>query len=738
MAQRWRAFSLAALVVFASRVEAYREPASHSSVPSQEQECSIFSTSQEQQCDLSVPQSFLPPNVAATIEKNGKHKHRKPDDDLLDEMLYAMGVLQDEYYEIWLGSWPDGIDWTRAVLGTHVSGSIRTLSETLASIKFDDKDRAHDWKLKSNLIDSYFTQIIAYYFGEDDFAIRHEAFDDMLWVVLGWLEAVQFLNTHTDLHYTLSSQGMAADSPADGPVPQMLDTIRSNQTYHGNSWIPAFAHRARIFWDLASQGWDTDLCDGGMVWNPRLLPYKNAITNELFIAASISMYLYFPGDDNKSPFSTGPSANTAAGSRAQNLAYSSSSSSSSSSDNNNNNNNIGTHYGDGTRDPKYLKAAIDGYRWLSRSNMTDARSGLYTDGFHISGLRDSDSNNTRCDQREDTVLTYNQGVLLTGLRGLWEATGAPSYLADGHALVQNVVRATGYDLRKDGPLEEEEDFDGDGYGDGDYNDDDDIASGGGRKGALPRWHGLGRAGVLEDPCDAGAVCNQDATTFKGIYFHHLAAFCAPLVMPLPLPLPLPPVPDFSSDSKEEQVTSSTTTTIQMQEEAFNATKESHDEACAAYHGWLAHNAKAALATRDAAGRFGQWWTAGLLERNWNGAWPTMESDGVPRDGNANYSDHTLWKGPYDLNFVDIDGGEKDRGDSALAWLNGDETGDQLPLVGGDDSGDGDGDGGSEVKRRDVQAGDPNKRGRGRTVETQSGGLALLRAYWKIGRIGATA
>ena len=43
-----------------------------------------------------------------------------------------------------------------------------------------------------------------------------------------------------------------------------------------------------------------------MSWNPYLEPYKNAITNELFISASIGMYLYFPGDDNDSPFSRKP------------------------------------------------------------------------------------------------------------------------------------------------------------------------------------------------------------------------------------------------------------------------------------------------------------------------------------------------------------------------------------------------------------------------------------------------
>ena len=84
-----------------------------------------------------------------------------------------------------------------------------------------------------------------------------------------------------------------------------------------------------------------------MLWSPYLEPYKNAITNELFISASISMYLYFPGDDNTSPFSL-PNAHATADIP-------------------------GRH-----KDPKYLAAAIEGYKWLKSSNMTDCL-GLYGD-----------------------------------------------------------------------------------------------------------------------------------------------------------------------------------------------------------------------------------------------------------------------------------------------------------------------------------------------------------------------
>ncbi|RYO87604.1 hypothetical protein DL762_004148 [Monosporascus cannonballus] len=644
--------------LFASRIWAFQKPTSHDPISAQPQECPVFFTGSEP-CDPVAPKSFLPPNVAAVLNSN---RHHERGFDVLGEMLGAMNILQDEFYELWLGTWPSGIDWTRAVLGTHVSGGIRTLSESLASMKLD-KDGALDWKLKSSMIDSFFTQITAYYFGEDAFAIRNEAYDDILWVVLGWLEAVRFLSTHTDLHYNFKPQGMALQSEIER-TSHGFDTILSNLTYHGNLWIPAFSHRARVFWDLSLKGWDTELCDGGMIWNPRLLPYKNAITNELFIAASISMYLYFPGDDNGSPFSDKQHPAEADPHGSASGTYS------------------------GPRDPKYLKAAIDGYRWLAGSNMTDTQ-GLYTDGFHISGYRDSDSNNTKCDEREDTVLTYNQGVLLTGLRGLWDATGAPSYLSDGHALVQNVIRATGYDLGEDAPVEDASAL---------------------RPGRLPRWHGLGRAGVLEDPCDAAGVCNQDAPTFKGIYFHHLTAFCAPLAAP-------------------EDVRAG---------EVFDAARRSHADACASYRGWLAHNARAALATRDGRGRFGQWWTAGLLAGSWSGPWPTVADDGVPRDF-AGHTDHALWRGPYDPALIHPDPGAGEEDDDAPLPAPGGPQDQQPLLLRRSTERQPAPAGGLGKKRRGRGStaawpvGDPNLRGRGRTVETHSGGLALLRAYWKIGQ-----
>ncbi|KAI0415890.1 glycosyl hydrolase family 76-domain-containing protein [Xylaria grammica] len=621
--------------------------------------CPVFFKSHSQrECDPITPASFLPASVRSASKIRSKYV---VDNIVFADFLGALNVTQSEFFAPWLGTWPDAIDWTAAVVGTHISGAARSISEDLVFLD-SDKDSAADWRRISNLVDKYFAQIIAYYFGQDALTIRNEAYDDILWVVLGWLEAVQFVNTHSDLHYTPA--GLDRSEATLGITDGILGgyTRTPDQPYHGTIWIPAFSHRARIFWNLASHGWDTKLCNGGMVWNPRLQPYKNAITNELFIAASISMYFHFPGDNNESPFSN----------RSDKF----------------NPNDPDAKVPSEARDARYLKAAIEGYRWLRNSNMTNDH-GLIVDGFHISGYLDENSNNTSCDVRDEMVFSYNQGVILTGQRGLFDATGASSYLTDGHRLIQNVIKATGYSLRLDNPV------------------DDSLKI---RPGALPRWHGLGRLGVMEEYCDASGTCSQDGATFKGIFFHHLTAFCAPLETPA----------------------------LRVHERAFASVKKSHAEACRAYSGWLEHNMLAALETRDAAGRFGQWWTAGLLAADWVGPWPTLENDGVHGEGQGheNATDYRNYGVPSDTTWrsaplheatppptlksdtdMNADGGAGEM-HPLLSYAG---PANQVPLGGAD-------------RHRHATRKDPNARGRGRTVESQSGGLGLLRAYWKIARM----
>ncbi|KAG7293425.1 hypothetical protein NEMBOFW57_003475 [Staphylotrichum longicolle] len=467
----------------------------------------------------------------------GQSRQSLPDFDAFHHMFVALSDMQDAYFQRWLGTWPQGIDWTRAVINTHVAAALRTVSTELELSRPDQGVECAT--RKEELIAGYFADIVAYYFGEDAFSLRNQAYDDMLWVVLGWLESIQFSDEHGRFLSSMAPLGAGittttTNTAAPGP-----------ETWYGSRWTPAFAHRARIFWELAAKGWDTSLCGGGMLWNPRLMPYKNAITNQLFISASISMYLHFPGDANTSPFSTPTQASASHASP--------------------------KHQPWRPHDPVFARAAQRAHAWLAASNMTNAH-GLYADGFHISGHNDSGdgNNNTRCDTRDEMVYTYNQGVLLSGLLGLFRATRREAYLREGHALIKNVVRATGWDLDANQPVDENNNN---------------------NKEGLPPWRGLGRWGVLEEACDVAGTCSQDAQTFKGVWMHHFAAFCGAGVLS-----------SRSSDSADDN----------NEEEEMERVRAWHAGECRRYVPWLRRNARAAMGTKDERGLFGMWWTPGLL------------------------------------------------------------------------------------------------------------------------------
>jgi len=149
-----------------------------------------------------------------------------------------------------------------------------------------------------------------------------------------------------------------------------------------------------------------------VTWNPALAPYKNAITNELFVASSIAMYIYFSGDSNTNPYPS-PSYSDATNTTLSTLTP------------------LQAH------DPLLSDNAIKEYQWIKTHNSTNYQS-LYVDGFHIS------DNQTTCDQRDEMVYIRNQVVVLSGLRQIREATGDVSYLADGYDLTETVINATSY------------------------------------------------------------------------------------------------------------------------------------------------------------------------------------------------------------------------------------------------------------------------------------------------------
>jgi hypothetical protein len=540
----------------------------------------------------------LPPTLRANAEdsprtsSDGAATQHTSASSTVQAVLNAIRVMQDEYFEIFTGAWPTAIDWTSAVMGTHISA---TLSSLVTSVEYSSKACAEvlAWE---NIVDKYFAQTSIFYFGENAFALRNQAYDDMLWVVLGWLESIKFMNLRKDTYW---GPGMRSSSEA---------------YWHGLQFSPLAAHRARIFYDLASNGWDTSLCQGGMNWNPRLAPYKNAITNELFISASVAMHLYFPGDSNESPYLTSSNSTwRSLGARKP-------------------------------HNPTHLLAAINAYQWLHESGMKNG-SGLFADGFHIRGWRRHPNGTIspgtgNCDELNSMVYTYNQGVILTANRGLWVSTGNRTFLEDGHNLVHNVIRATGWPAQTDS------------------------------------WQGLGRNGVLEEFCDHSGQCSQDGQTFKGIFFHHLAEFCRPLW----------------SDEEEFMNT-------RVDGGLDRGAYQYHQLRCAGYGPWIRRNAQAALDTRDEKGRFGMWWGR---------VYPDLESHLVrPSELSAQEVDYRNAGVPKHANDIWQLDQSKVAGQDRPAMM-----ASPSPNAG-------------EHERKDV-----NDRGRGRTVETQSGGLAVLRALWQ--------
>ncbi|PHH73372.1 hypothetical protein CDD80_3855 [Ophiocordyceps camponoti-rufipedis] len=472
------------------------------------------------------------------------------DHQILKDMYSALSAMQNNYYESSNADWPAAIDWTNAVVQTIMTASISTLSRSFNSSMYD--------VAAENLISTLYSQMVNSFMSQNVGAIRGQANDDILWVVLGWLEAIKFFRLHSQLHHPVFPERFKDCDKL--PLPDNLDEALHKLPWHGYHWMCRFAERAREFWVLASFGW-TPPCSGGMTWDSRYSPYKNAITNELWISASVGLHQQLPDMSV--------------------------------------NGNLDRYMKNWEKgNPVWLTAAIEGYKWLKAINMTNDQ-GLIVDGYHISIK--SWMTDLKCDQRNEAVYTYNQGVLLSGLRGLWSAKENGVFLDDGHALVKSVMTASGWDTSSDRPF--------------------DVKSG-----ELPPWQGIGRGGFLEEACDAHGDCNQDAQTFKGIFFHHLAAFCAPIVPE-----------DFSVATRRAD----------MEKMARNHVRE-----CRSYLAWMKYNVEGALAARDDQGRFGMWW------------------------GASGYG------------------------------ING-------------------------TRRQFSKDDDPNSRGRGRTVETQVGGLALLRAYWEI-------
>ena len=49
----------------------------------------------------------------------------------MDELRKGLGVMQDTWFELWVGTWPGAIDWTAAVVDTYLVSALSSLSKAL-------------------------------------------------------------------------------------------------------------------------------------------------------------------------------------------------------------------------------------------------------------------------------------------------------------------------------------------------------------------------------------------------------------------------------------------------------------------------------------------------------------------------------------------------------------------------------------------------------------------------------
>ena len=425
----------------------------------------------------------------------------------LNQTQDAISTMQGTY---WNGTyWPSTIQWIGGLIDTITASTQRTFVDALQTYEgYGPGAQTSATQLESD-INIYYSQMRTYFDNEDTIQIFDAAYDDAQWVVMEWLEVIRFI----DQYQSYSQSGLGTDD------------------------VAMYAHRAHIFYNIVQDKFNTSQCDGGLTWNPALETYKNAITNELFVSSSIMMYFYFPGDNITDPYPH-PEYHAQTNKTLPPLSP------------------LAAH------DPLFLENAKEEWAWFKTHNFTNAQ-GLIVDGFHIS------PNQSTCDQRNEMVYSYNQGVMLTGLRGLWEATGDTSYLEDGYILIDTVVNATGWDAN--------------GYG------------------SASEWSGLGRNGILEDYCDAPANCSQDALIFKGAYFEHFDYFCTALPTQTPLV-------DGISVLASSQLS------------------RTHNERCQGYSAWVQHNAHAALSTRDGTNIMGQWWGAPYVSASLRACWWRSNTD----------------------------------------------------------------------------------------------------------------
>lgn len=129
--------------------------------------CSIFKEPvfDKQNCRADI--------LTAFADDGAGDSHNSPylvDSTALELAYSSLVVMQREFWEHYSGYWPSTNDWTSAFVHTSLSGMTDTLSKALDPSYADGVEGRMVW----NMVDSYFTQIVGFYFGQHYLALRDQ------------------------------------------------------------------------------------------------------------------------------------------------------------------------------------------------------------------------------------------------------------------------------------------------------------------------------------------------------------------------------------------------------------------------------------------------------------------------------------------------------------------------------------------------------------------------------------
>jgi predicted alpha-1,6-mannanase (GH76 family) len=183
---------------------------------------------------------------------------------------------------------------------------------------------------------------------------------------------------HTTQYLSAVRNTFSKASKAYG-IANFTNDSNDDEGWWALAWIDAYdltktpgylAMAQTIFADMTTQ-WDTTTCGGGVWWSKDLKhsPYKNAITNELFLEIAAS---------------------------------------------------LANRVTDRTRKAEYLSWAQKEWKWFSASGMINSDS-MINDGLNA-------TNPAACTNNQGATWNYNQGVILGGLVELYEAVHDPALL----------------------------------------------------------------------------------------------------------------------------------------------------------------------------------------------------------------------------------------------------------------------------------------------------------------------